>query len=139
MLITKEEAIKFLNEKVFKMDEEDKIIFDTLDPKILEDKYNLAVNILGGKLVVLEPALRKETNSEVIGIRAVYMTGKWFNYNYNQCCLLEIKDVKEFGKNLEPSYFKYLALEFSVKESNKPYRFLVVKLGDGNITGFFLN
>lgn len=139
MQITKEEAIEFLNEKVFKMTETGKIIFSTLAPKSLENKSYLAVNILGGKLVVLEPAVRKETKSEVIGIRAVYMTGKWFNYNYNQCCLLEIEDVKEFGKRVDNSYFKHLSLSLTLKYTDKPCKFLVVKLGDGNLTGFFLN
>lgn len=137
MEITKEEAERFLKEKVFKLEDPDSMTFNICDPRILVYKSKMSVNIQGGKLAIIEGALREATHSNIVGIRATYMSGDYINYRWEQCCYLEIDKINRF--NLEKfgcEYAKLYAIELAIRESLDG--FLVIKLDDEKFTAFYL-
>lgn len=137
MKITREEAERFLKEKVFKLEDSDSMSFNICDLRELENKSKMSNNIQGGKLVIIQGALREATHSKIVGIRATYMSGDYFNYRWEQCCYLEINKLNKFGvEKFGAEYAKLRAIELAIHESLD--RFLVIKIDDDKFASFHI-
>lgn len=141
MKITREEAEKFLKEKVFKLEDPDSISFGLGYLGKLEYKSVAGVNIQRGKFVVIEGSLRETTNSEIVGISITYMSGVHRNFRYEECCLLGINKINiNYSKLSNKEKLKLASIERANFDSSRDfdYNFLVAKISEDEMVAFYI-